>query len=474
MAKIIAANVKTTKSSRPIIVGKGVVRRKTSTSDALSSQTNLTKIKYNKGINIKEKTDNVDIAEGSNNLDIENFDEQKFTETMSSFAQIPDITITTNELADSNSEIFKSIYTGVIKKNISTDTDYDISVSENMSNFDKVTRENIIHRTLNIQGNESRKDLNKLFTKYFDRYYSIYPDMELTNLYHYIFMTRPDLNIIDDKYPDNKKILVNVAESNSIYEPIYATNPDIVLSLTQGFSTKHAFAPIITSRIESIQLPDYSVKSYMIQQPYTGYSIPYASHAIASTTGGTFNVVLRETADLAIHKMFQIWLSYINDINIGKYYPKKQYVYENRMDYGVSFYDLICAPNGIDILYWVKYTGCFPQLLENSSLSFNLRGETNKEVSIPFEYFLSEPLKWHVLVDFNKNAHVYKQKNKDSSEVILDENLINTADHIVGYRNTSNYNFHNYGTSYGLYERPYIELSKSDFPKLRWIRDFSL
>ena len=287
-------------------------------------------------------------------------------------------------------------------------------------------------------------------------------------------MTRPDLNIIDESDVNNKKILSNVAMENSIYEPIYATNPDILLSLTQGFSSNHDFVPLITSRIESIQLPDYSVKSYMLQQPYTGYSIPYASHGIASTTGGTFNVVLRETGDLSIHKMFQAWLSYINDINIGKYYPKKQYVYENRMDYGVSFYDLICAPNGIDILYWIKYTGCFPSQLENSSLSFNLRGETNREVSIPFEYFLSEPMKWHVLVDFNKNAHIYLQKDPKSSDVEINTKVTIKSDHNGLYNHAESYRFNNYGTTCGLYERPFIELSKNDFPKLRWVRDYTL
>lgn len=357
------------------------------------------------------------------------------------------------QLEDASGKEFEK--TGFVTKTSANGFEYNEKVNEEMTSWSAKQRREIIHKTLNIPGYETNKsELLKNFYTLFDRYYSVYPDLELTNLYHYVFMTRPDLNIVGS----DGKLLSSAVVENPIYESVYLSNKEVILSLSSHMSDTHDFIPVMTSRVESLQLPDYSLRTYSLQQPYTNYTMPYSSHAIASTTGGSFSLTLRETADLSLHKLFQVWTTYINDINIGKLAPTATHIHENIADYMVSVYDIICAPDGKTILFWVKYVGCLPSLVENSSLSFNLRGAVDNTFAVPFEYFLAETMNYHSLADFNINAGI--KTNEDYLK------MLTTYTYDVK-RGLSEYE---YGSSYGLYSKPGILLPSNNnpFPMLCW------
>lgn len=391
--------------------------------------------------------------------------------TKSAYVPITDtsVTRTTDSIKDADTSTMAKI-----RNNISSVKDTDMIDTFKISSSKR--RDSIIHKSLNIQGDydddggaEDRKSLTKNIYTLFDRYYSIYPDTELSGLCHYVFMTRPDLNLLNiNSQGDISGVLSKVMAANPAIKPIWDSNKEVLKSLTSHLSAAHEFAPIITTRAEGLQLPDYSIKSYSLRQPYTAYTMPYASHGIASTTGGTFNLTLRETADLSLHKLFNTWLTYINDINLGKCDVNSNYIKENRCDYMVSFYDIICAPDAKTILFWVKYVGCMPTVVENSTLSFNLRGGADNMISIPFDYFLAETMNYYSLIDFNKNAG-YDINGDDDLETLL---LSSWSGDDFDILNIKGNEYAGYGTTFGLYNKPIILPSGSNrpFPQLCWIR----
>ncbi len=263
-------------------------------------------------------------------------------------------------------------------------------------------------------GNKSSYEL-----QYFDRLYSIIPNQELSGLCQYVFFVRPDLNIYASDDKDGKTLLkqsskqiksgyhsVSYPAEDQFIRYMQQCYPNTLRSLTSQLPGAHDFIPFLVGRTESLQIPDYSIQDYSLTQPYTGYTIPYASHAKKSTTGGSFDVTFREDKALRIHKLFQTWLYYIDAVTTNKFEPKLKHIRHNKMDYATSVYCITCAPDAETILFWTKYVGAFPTVNPNSNLSFNLRGSVDNKITITFNYFKAEVLDPYILVDFNKNSHV--------------------------------------------------------------------
>lgn len=236
----------------------------------------------------------------------------------------------------------------------------------------------------------------------FDRFYSIYPDYELSTLRQYVFIVRPDLNIVSGR-TSVLRVNAQCKVAKQIVE-LVEHNPELAMHLTPGLSNKHDFMSYLVGRTESLQIPDISIRSYNIAQPQSNYSLPYAGNAIESQTGGSFDITFREDEQLSITKIFTAWMIYIDLVKRGFVEPKEYYIDYNRLDYATSVYYFVCDPTGEKILFWSKYTGAFPTSASTSNWSFNLRGSAENKLSVPFVYFMHEVLDTDILRDFNSNS----------------------------------------------------------------------
>ena len=328
--------------------------------------------------------------------------------------------------------------------------------------------------------------------KYFDRLYSVYPTMELDNLCQYVFIIRPDLNIL--KKDGTGLIEISKAKMNSghcqnlsphndqLFRYMLKKYPTMLKSLTSSLSGSHDFIPFLVGRTESLQLADFSIKDYKMNQPYTNYNLPYASHGLESTTGGEFEISFRDDADLRIHKLFQTWIYYIDGVTRNKFAPKHDYIKYNKIDYATSIYCITCKADAETIIHWSKYTGAFPITAPNSDLSFNLRGTPSSKLSIPFHYFRQESLDPYILVDFNKNAHVTKPNKQGYIPIYRSKTLNNIG--LKDPRTSAQKKIHNnlsgsevlfrkgypiaLGSGNGLVGCPYIYKDSNNDYKLRW------
>lgn len=292
----------------------------------------------------------------------------------------------------------------------------------------------------------------------FDRWYSNDPDMENPSGRHYIFMLRPDLYLVDDDSVKSGSIVLSSRQkkdktdhygSGAAEDPYFnylaIYHPEIIASLTSDFAglisgnsaaeaglaaasgsgygnsrvmtstslnspvgniplTIHTFIPIITSRVESLQLPDYSLKTNAVVQPYTKYTIPYGMSGLESTTGGTFSINFREDRFYSMHKLFYGWAYYINNVMRNIMQPKLKYSQYGALDYATSIYDFLVDETGENVIYWAKYTGCFPSEVPLSGLGFNKGGAGEKECSVTFNYFMCEQMDTNILRDFQYNS----------------------------------------------------------------------
>jgi len=244
----------------------------------------------------------------------------------------------------------------------------------------------------------------------FDRFYSIYNELELDRLIQYVFIVRPDLNILDenDQLPETCK--------NDNYLKYIKNNHGLIFKcLTDRLSDSHDFIPFLVGRTESLQIPDITLKTNTINQPFTNITMPYAVNMWESLTGGTFDITFREDNELRVHKLFQTWIYYIDGVTRNLFPPKSKYINYNKFDYMSSVYYIICKPDGQSVVWWNKYTGVFPTSVPNSDLSFNLRGSVDNKVTIPFTYFMQDvPLNPMILLDFNKNSAGERNYNTDN------------------------------------------------------------
>lgn len=245
---------------------------------------------------------------------------------------------------------------------------------------------------------------------WFDRFYSIYPQEELSSLVQYVFFVRPDCNILSGN--GTKAKLVSQMKTDPFYTYMYKKYLRVLECLTDNFISSHDFMPFLVGRTESLQIPDYTLKSNKIMQPYTGLGIPYASHGLESTSGGTFEVTFREARDLRVQYFFYAWLKYIDGVTRNIYSAKSKYINANKIDYCTSVYLITCEPDGETIVHWSKYTGAFPTNAPLSELSFNLRsGSVPNKPSYTFEYYKAEHFNPYILQDFNTNSHVTDKSN---------------------------------------------------------------
>ena len=303
-------------------------------------------------------------------------------------------------------------------------------------------------------------DITKQSWVNFDRFYSTDLSIEQPSGRHYIFICRPDLYLVEEGSATSGGITLS-SESRVNVDPYFTYlaqfHPEIIASLTGDFAgiksqtlsntsqkattssgygnsrttdgttvkvgnksyqlTIHSFMPYLTTRIESLQLPDYKINTNTIVQPYTKYTIPYTTSAIESSTGGSFSINFREDKYYSIHKLFYAWIYYQHNVMKNIFRPKTKYLRYNALDYATSIYDFIVDDTGENIIYWSKYTGCVPTEVPMSDLSFNRNSGAETKTSVEFAYFYCEHMDRNILMDFQYNSLGYIAMNnyfKDS------------------------------------------------------------
>lgn len=235
----------------------------------------------------------------------------------------------------------------------------------------------------------------------FNRFYTVFPEMEMSaDLKTYTFITRPELNILSGQgitlAPENAK------DVRLQFMAQYC--PEVLPMLTKEYSAQHDFISYLMGRTESLEIPDYQIRTSDFTIPFFSYKYSYPTVTNESETGGSFNITFREDNELRITNMFQFWIYYQDAVIKNKMSVKDEMKWGNFFDYMCSVYQLVCDPTTQKILFWTKYTGCFPTSVSTSTFSHNLHSTTDNKITVGFNYIRVEHNNPMIIADFQNNT----------------------------------------------------------------------
>jgi hypothetical protein len=265
-----------------------------------------------------------------------------------------------------------------------------------------------IRENLNIYSAWSRSDINNKYHTEFNRFKLDHPDIFLRNTMGFIVFTRPDLNFLDDEGNLLDEISVDPRVAY-----IAKNNIHLVQSLTHVYDGKsgHNFNPFLSNLAQGIDVVDDAVDTLDTGETFTGYKFQYSKHNIKSISSGGLNIKFKETFDLGITNLFQLWVDYQSNVYRGVFVPKENYIWFRNIDYMCNIYYFLLDQDGETILFWSKYFGVFPTNVPKSSLAYDAGSQVQlPEMSVSFNYIYKEDLSPSTLVEFNKDAGVSNNK----------------------------------------------------------------
>lgn len=266
-----------------------------------------------------------------------------------------------------------------------------------------------IRENLNIFSGWTKLAINNKYHTEFNRFKLDHPDIFLRNTVGYIVFTRPDLNFLDD----SGQLLSGISVDPRV-EYIARNNIHLVQCLTHEYdgTTGHNFNPFLSNLAQSIEVMDDSVDTLDTGETFTGYKFQYSKHNIKSITSGSLTIKFKETFDLGITNLFQLWVDYQSNVYKGVFLPKDDYIWFKNIDYMCNIYYFLLDQDGETLLFWSKYFGVFPVNVPKSSLAYDAGSQVQlPDMSVQFSYIYKEDLSPATLVEFNRDAGLEDSSN---------------------------------------------------------------
>lgn len=354
-----------------------------------------------------------------------------------------------------------------------TNIDYSINPLNTQSKKDDY---NAIKRNINLPVCTPRSLLNKRTHLDFNRFKIQYPDELLRNAYGVMFFTRPDLNIMDDDKSADDKVtwyIRHQVKRNLRDFYILLQNPAIGGLLTERGGNisalkNHNFNPLLSNQAQGIEVVDDSVDLLEYGETFTGYKMHYSKSITKSTAAGTLNIKFKETYDLAITNLHQIWVDYQSNVYKGIFKPKPNHIWAKELDYACNIYYFLLDQDMETILFWTKYYGCFPSNVPKSTFSFDFGSNVQfPDVTVTYNYIYKSDLSPQTLVEFNQDGGAGKLPFVYTPIGVKSGEGIDTSSwswvgvpYVATYRDTENEDLLKY-----MYHQ---DMKKSDKLKLRW------
>lgn len=231
----------------------------------------------------------------------------------------------------------------------------------------------------------------------FNRYRLIQTDSILGNTKGYIFFTRPDINISNDLNSSIFKTDIGLLFFN-----MASQHPGIMKSLTSSLSEDHKFIPVLSNRCTGLEIQDEELEVRELNDTLTGWKLNYGTNLIKSKTAGTVTTSFIDDQQLSIYLMMKLWCEYISAVSRGVTSPKSDYIKKKQLDYAISIYYFLTAEDGESIVFWTKFTGCFPTKIPSSNFSDSWESPVRiPKYSISWQYTFKKDYDPFSLAEFN-------------------------------------------------------------------------
>lgn len=212
-------------------------------------------------------------------------------------------------------------------------------------------------------------------------------DNRLAGSRGYVYFTRPDLQLNMQEARNlggGANSISGVASSITNGGITSARISTMAANLLKSHSTimaylmgdkgegNHSFIPIFTHCCTGIDIPDEVLDTMEFGETFTGWKFIYGMSMNKSKTAGSISVNFEDDNKLSIYKMIKMWCEYIDAVWRGEAAPKSEYIRLHVIDYAISIYYFLTDNTGENIIFWTKYTGCFPTSVPSSTFSDKL------------------------------------------------------------------------------------------------------
>ncbi len=236
--------------------------------------------------------------------------------------------------------------------------------------------------------------------------------------YAFVFVTKPSLFIFPYKPSEQSSSLVGLAYENMTRDQFFVQflageamnqkDRSIAeqLSFYEGTLpssyNRTNFLPLFTNKSRGFTATDVAMEQQEAFQTKQGFRMPLPTFKTQSEAASTVSLPMFETPNLDVTKMLGLWVNYISNVTDGTFHANPQAVKAGVVDYMSSMYYLVLEPDGKTLKYWAKYTGCWPNVIPFSQMSFR-RGEPSQvELDVQFVYTSKEDMSVAILEDFNR------------------------------------------------------------------------
>jgi hypothetical protein len=289
-----------------------------------------------------------------------------------------------------------------------------------------------INTNQNVAGFES-------VTKFDSFFINRYQDGFVTG-YGFVFVTKPSLFIFPYKPSEGSSSLLTLAHENMTMDQFFVqfaageamNQNDRILAEQLSFFEgtlpspyrRSNFLPLFTNKSRGFTTTDVAMEQQETFQTKQGFRMPLPTFKTQSEAASTISLPMFETPNLDVTKTLGLWVNYISNVTDGTFHANPQLVRAGIVDYMSSIYYFLLEPDGRTLKYWAKYTGCWPNVIPFSQMSFR-RGEPNAvELDAQFVYTSKEDMSVAVLEDFNRV----------SLDIVQTSRPIETADYLSSKR----------------------------------------
>ena len=281
--------------------------------------------------------------------------------------------------------------------------DWEMNHAETYNGVSILSLFDTISENIEIPSFFTKNEITKKYHMDFNRFRKEFPDLYLKNTMSVVIFTRPDLNLFEDGK-------INSYVASDPRSNLILTNHKVLGQLLTANGTEkesHQFNPLLSNLAQSLEIADDSVDVLETGETFTGYKMQYSKHNIKSITSGNLNIKYKETHELDVTNMHQLWVDYQSNVYRGLFTPKREYIYNKELDYACDIYYFLLDQDGETIKFWSKYYGVFPHNVPKSVYSYDFGSQVSlPELSITYSYIYKEDLSPISLIEFNRNTGI--------------------------------------------------------------------
>lgn len=282
---------------------------------------------------------------------------------------------------------------------------------------------------------DSKDNSNETEWRYkFSRFPFIDPYNTMGVTHEYVFFTKPDLHLLNTSTKRLARALQNYTFFTDVYERYYHLLEQLQSSANTYSS---AFMNLLSNTLRGeLDIPELEAENDLETGANVyGTKITYRGNSYAADQEHNFSLEFEDNKYLEVYMLFKIYDEYCRLKNIGMidFSPSDsddahwiQYTLNKVLHDQFSIYKFITSDDGMNLIYWGKYTGVYPTGAPRNAFS-NMDGGPQK-LTVSFKAQFFRDMDPSILAEFNRIGIYTKNRYYYADDLPLFDSLNNTID----------------------------------------------